>query len=502
MAKGKKRKRAGEGTRLEDHHREGKRLIPPYARLPASVSLSSWRDERLPELVWVALICSSFEREQYLEIFRTLASSAKSHGELKFDGMGHSQLAMLSGGEFDALLAPVLQNGAVLAKLTPLRLLPALPDREHWLRHLSELEDTEAGWLALAEAIAPNLWHQSESATDIRWLRVLTMMSAGKMIYPEHMADLANEIVAYPQLGDMRKVRPSIRAAEMAFCHLNVKDRLSDWPEVFWKNCLTSKKCISAPLRSPDSVDVSEMIDEAVRLYARVSEHFHSSITTTDIDDRLDGVFGLSLYALVVQVTMLSSGSHQRLQGRLLLRTLVEVYITLAFLIRKDESVFWKRYRNYGNGQAKLAYLKLLDLDSNETPSYVQSNELEQLANEDRWQEFVEIDLGSWSKLDLRKMSEEAGVKDVYDRFYTWPSGYIHGQWAAVRDTVLDLCVNPLHRYHRIPSPPRFDMGSVAPDGVKLINLVLDLLNQAYPSFRHRAKVKEGVPAQGEVEAQ
>jgi hypothetical protein len=112
------------------------------------------------------------------------------------------------------------------------------------------------------------------------------------------------------------------------------------------------------------------------------------------------------------------------------------------------------------------------------------------LANEDRWHEFVEIDLGNWAKLDLRRMSEEAGVKDIDDRFYSWPSGYVHGQWSAVRDSVFDLCINSLHRYHRIPSPPRLDMESTAPDSVKLINLMLDLLSQAYPPFKMRLHVK------------
>ena len=67
----------------------------------------------------------------------------------------------------------------------------------------------------------------------------------------------------------------------------------------------------------------------------------------------------------------------------------------------------------YGTGQAKLAFLKLADLEDQDIPSYVTLEELEELANEDRWKEFVDIDLGNWAKLDLRRMSDEAGVKDL-----------------------------------------------------------------------------------------
>ena len=52
---------------------------------------------------------------------------------------------------------------------------------------------------------------------------------------------------------------------------------------------------------------------------------------------------------------------------------------------------------------------------------------LEQLANEDMWQEFVEIDFGNWTGTTVRKMAEDAGVKDAYDGYYVWPSGYVHG---------------------------------------------------------------------------
>jgi hypothetical protein len=123
-------------------------------------------------------------------------------------------------------------------------------------------------------------------------------------------------------------------------------------------------------------------------------------------------------------------------------------------------------------------------------PDFVNLDELENLANEDVWQEFQEVDLGHWAKADLRKMSEEAGMKPIYDKYYGWPSSYVHSQWVAVRDTTFDLCLNPLHRLHRVPSAPRVDMASVAIDSVRLANLLLGLLERAYPSFKGRILVE------------
>ena len=52
---------------------------------------------------------------------------------------------------------------------------------------------------------------------------------------------------------------------------------------------------------------------------------------------------------------------------------------------------------------------------------------LEALANEDAWLEIKDISVGNWAKLDLRKMATDAGVKDVYDAYYDWTSGFVHG---------------------------------------------------------------------------
>jgi hypothetical protein len=155
-------------------------------------------------------------------------------------------------------------------------------------------------------------------------------------------------------------------------------------------------------------------------------------------------------------------------------------------LFTKDDPALWLQYRRYGAGQGKLAFLK--NIREEEAPEFVDLKLLEGLADEDMWLEFQDIQIGHWANLNLRTMSEQAGVKDVYDKFYDWSSGYAHGHWLSVRDTVFINCVNPLHRFHRIPGPPVRVMPSVLPDGCKLINRMLDDLNSLYPPLKLRLK--------------
>ena len=156
------------------------------------------------------------------------------------------------------------------------------------------------------------------------------------------------------------------------------------------------------------------------------------------------------------------------------------------YLVTKNDPDLWRMYRNYGSGQAKLAFLKLVERDREDLPKHVGIATLEYLANEDMWQEFLSIDLGQWANRDLRKMAEEVGVKDIYDSFYSWPSAFVHGSWAAVRDSVYDICANPLHRFHHIPRPMRVDMDDVCFDAISIMNRMLALLDSAYPPFTIR----------------
>jgi hypothetical protein len=205
----------------------------------------------------------------------------------------------------------------------------------------------------------------------------------------------------------------------------------------------------------------------------------------TGIDARKDASFGLVLYVLALVMESAAGRSHQLSGGRMMLRTMTEAFITLHYLAAKDDPSLWLQYRNYSAGQAKLSFLKLVREE--EIPQFVSLDELHDLANEDTWMEFQNIDLGSWQGKDLRKMAEETGCKDVYDRYYSWTSGFSHGHWTSVRDATFTTCFNSLHRFHRIPAPPRA-MPSVLFDACKLANRMLDDLNSLYPPFETRIK--------------
>ena len=59
--------------------------------------------------------------------------------------------------------------------------------------------------------------------------------------------------------------------------------------------------------------------------------------------------------------------------------------------------------------------------------------------------------------LSIRDMAEEAALKPVYTLNYQPLSSEAHGEWTSLRTQDLRVCVNPLHRFHRVA---RFSEGS------------------------------------------
>jgi len=435
-------------------------------------------------MLWTALLTAGLPRRSALDTFRRVAAFVSQLPDEDFIyDITHTGLSRTDPEILKELLKMIAATDAHRSVLSPLLLLRELPARESWVVAV-DASASGADWKGLARAVALTLDHQSQEATDCRWVRVICLISAGKVAVP---SELAEAITYYPDCGDMRKVRPSIRALEIATRHLVEEEW--EWAGKFWAQCLSETPCFPLEFDSSTTAPaIGTTINQVHQVYELLVKHSIQTRRTSGIDPRHDTVFGIGLYCLSILNELLRIGASQSISARMALRTIVESLISLAYLTHKDDSALWKSYRAFGAGQAKLAYLKLEEMD--EESSFVDIETLERLANEDIWEEFLPIELGHWGKLDTRKLSEAAGVKDEYDRFYGWTSAFAHGHWGAIRDTVYDTCGNPLHRLHRIPRESARSLPDVLPDACSCVDKVLELVSSCYPNFPHRVTLK------------
>jgi hypothetical protein len=506
MSKSRKKNQRGKGpkrksrysdsniSRIDQHERLGSTLSPPLARLP-KLAKSSWADDHMPEMLWAVLLAGVLERRHYLQLLRKIAVLGrdwfkdKGAGETKLQQengqakgfettavLDHTKLAEITEEQFRQFISIPLRHPLGYAALRPLLLVESLPGLDRWKRSLN-VEPTNADWHTLAEAIAGVLDHQSEKSTDVRWFKLILTAISGHIHFQKSMSDRIEELRLFPDKGDMRSVRPFIRSGEMMLR----RNPPSPWIVVFWAALLEKTDCIDPSSESEYSI-AKTTIDPKTLFATRhqVIQRFLENMSATRTDARLDSAFGLVLYALAIVQEIGQHTIHSRIMGRLALRTLVDASITLRYLAQKDSDELWKSYRVYGAGQAKLAFLKAQELEG-DLPPFMDEDALFAIANEDLWQEFLDIDVGHWANSNLRQLSIDCGAKELYDRYYDWTSAFGHGHWGAVRDTNFVTCHNSLHRLHRIPRILPRSLNSVEIDAIDLTNGMLGVLERLFP---------------------
>lgn len=468
-------------TDISKHKKEGSVLKPPFRQL-TGMSPSSWKDDRLPEMLWAVLMIGNLKREDALDIFRKVATFVSERPELS--DVTQSGIANWKKEDRLSLVKILKESHPDASKiLQSLAIFSSLPGHTEWVEVLGNPADEAEVADYLSKGVIATLWHQSQEATDCRWIRFLCEIHGGKMKFSSQIGGIDETlrgVFEYPNYGDLTHVRPFIRASEIG---MNMRNggKINEWPEKFWKACLQSTMCTPLPRKDQreDTIRVSH--DQVLRIRHLLLLHYMKTDNSTAIEARHDAIFGFGFYTLRLLDEVVATNLSRGAIGRIALRSFVECYITLAYMIKKDDSALWEDFRNYGVGQMKLSYLKARD--SKDKPAFIDEEFLKQITNEDRSEEFSDIELSHWASSDLRKISDEAGCKELYDAYYNWTSSFSHGNWGAIRESNFAMCANPLHRLHLIPSVNTYPLPGVLKDVVKVTNLILGLIDSQYPDL-------------------
>src|SRR5258707_204864 len=118
--KGKKKKAGKSYSGIDAHKRQRKVLVPPLMAIPR-VALQSWMNDRLPEMLWSALLISQLGRSRSLERFRRVAAVLpKPPAEKRMVQPTLSGLATLDDEILGQLLAAICAGNESKRALRPL----------------------------------------------------------------------------------------------------------------------------------------------------------------------------------------------------------------------------------------------------------------------------------------------------------------------------------------------------------------------------------------------
>lgn len=479
VSKNKRNKSGKNRTTLREHKKQGKTLKPAFSQLENKLEgrllYSNWTYERLPEMIWAIVIRSAFSQTLALQHFKKIISFINNHPlRDKFEDISITSISELNLDLREQLIKIITSDEHVANALTILRLFPSLPAKETWYKYLPA---AAPNMNLLMSAVGETLFHQTQEATDCRWLRVMALVAANKIHIPR---DEIEKLIHYPNMGDQRYVRPMIRSLEMTFTIEN-----KNWPTGFWNECWENTPCLVPREPKERSENIDNGLSSVELIHSQLISHWKKTHKTTEIDAKHDCIFGITLYSLKLIRECIEGNVSSGIIGRLSLRSLFENYVTLHYLINKNEGKLWNKWRKYGAGQAKLNALRF---DENlAPPKYINQETLEIIAGEDTWEEYLDIELGNWTNLDLRKLSIESNLKEFYDTYYSWTSGFAHGHWGAVREAEFNTCGNPLHRLHRIPHS--LPLQDVSNDLESIFNRILDDLESVYSNFPYRLEL-------------
>jgi hypothetical protein len=178
---------------LESHPRHGKLLKNPFSVIPAPMTPRSWVNECIPNMLWACILTAVLDRDNYLRLFRAVAANIRdgleNHTELF---ISHNFISNFSENEFDVAFRDVLSDEKAKSALSALLLVECLPDRSLWEARLPE--PTKDHWHVLADAVAGCFNHQSQKATDIRWIKLAFFAITGRIHFSKDQADLVDGI--------------------------------------------------------------------------------------------------------------------------------------------------------------------------------------------------------------------------------------------------------------------------------------------------------------------
>ena len=170
----------------------------------------------------------------------------------------------------------------------------------------------------------------------------------------------------------------------------------------------------------------------------------------------------------------------------LILRCMIDAHITLSW-ISNEPVERTEKYVLYGLGQEKL-YLEYMKEALREEPNSLDAKNIQEMIRlRESWLNSqmadwaTEVNVGSWSGISVRDMAKEIGRESIYKHAYVPFSGPVHNMWQHVGIHNVNQCVNPMHRFHLVPS---IDELPILPDfmyrSAKYLSLSFEVFDQKF----------------------
>lgn len=473
---------------MSDHIFKKGRFITPWNNALGSLSkMQSWSQNRLPEYLWLGLILNKYGRKEGLE---------KSYFILK-------KLHEINNGLFVPAFSLILELDLEEQKelysyiikiagkevLSPLTLLYTYSDYQEFSRWFCDPCFTPSDRQKSIDIVLKEAYfHQSEFATDIRFLVTYFSLLTGHIKMPKAEIKL---ILEYPHIEHSNErmciIRPTIRSAEMVLLGLEILNE--QFLEDFWRRISKMSECKLFCIKFPiNESDADEYIETLNKIFQYLSTCF---LSISPLDKKMLVLLGISTYSYKRLLEIVNHNLYNTIAARSSIRTVIESYIMMKYLIKNENTQenIWDKFQYYGIGLYKVVLARSRETESNLSNSHIDYKYIELLVNEYMDEEYIDMDTSYFDKQNIREKAISVGEKELYGLYYDYDSSYEHGLWGAIRESSLIKCESPAHQFHCVPDyENKQNLKNVWPDCVKVMNEIIFILDELYSIPEHLLK--------------
>jgi len=310
--------------------------------------------------------------------------------------------------------------------------------------------------IKIKQIIEHYYFHQSNQATDIRFLALSLQLFSGKLYIKQGLDRTIEALKKYPYTSHedekMKFYRPAVRSLEGMVIGEDTKNQvfLND----FWKELGMMSTCNLKHIKYEDDEDKpTEFIKDTREALEYIIIDNKEKLLSDD--SKFEVIIGSIIYIFKIFKEVIENNLNNKILGRHAIRTLIEVYIMVKYLLKKekDKPNIWQEYKYYGISKYKLILLKAREDMSSKAQEnhHLATSLLDAIVNEKKWEEFVDIDLRYFDQESIRNKSTYVEEKELYDLFYNYDTNYVHGFWGAIRESSMLFCDNSAHKYHNVP---------------------------------------------------
>lgn len=468
-------------SKLSEHTFKKGRFITPLNSLPMMKELEdekSWTYGRMPEYIWIGLILKYFGRVEGLKKLYYIISKIHNVAPDLYT-VRLSQILKLDTNIQEEIYEYIISLG-VKDAISPLTIFLTTSQAPVFAKYFySYKQGIEDRCKAIVETMSEIMNHQSNEATDIRFVAVYFNLLSGKM---HLLKEQVNLLISYPASKHideiMRMARPTVRSLEMMI--LTFENTDSEYLKGFWRCVSEMTECDIFVINFPEeNRSITAYMESLHEVFVYLSELL---IASNMLDEKMNVLLGIATYSYKRLKEMYKHQLFNSISGRSCVRVLIEDYIMMKYLMKNEafHENIWRDYQLYGMGLYKLVLARRRESDCLEE-SHFDEKYIEALVNEFKGEEFINMDTRYFDKQNIRSKAESVNEKSLFGLYYDYDSSYEHGLWGAIRESSLLKCNNPAHKYHCVPDiEDEIVLKTVLPDCVMIMNKTILFLNELY----------------------